>query len=70
MPGTSGRLFWGAEGVGEEVTNTHDERAQRGPALRKSQVNGSQRTGPGRLMRPRGSSALKPVEEICRAFLA
>ena len=56
-PGTSGRLFLDAEGVGAEVTNTQertttshalphvdnaDERAQRGPALRKSQVHGSQ----------------------------
>jgi hypothetical protein len=57
MPSTSGRLFWGAEGVGAEVTNTQertaaaqalpqldsaDERAQRGQPLRKSQVHGSQ----------------------------
>ena len=55
-PGTSGRLFWDAEGVGAEVTNTQErtttshglphvdtagQQVQGGPALRTHQAHGS-----------------------------
>jgi hypothetical protein len=55
-PGTSGRLFWGAEGVGAKVKITQertaaahalphvdnaDERVQGGPAIRTHQAHGS-----------------------------